>query len=129
VTNEVKMNKRIEELRAIIRKANEELDGLVAAEDHKIYGPLLGTCYRYRNSCGGDGKKWWLYVRVIKVARTSLTVFSFQKTAFGKYEIATRDCGYAPMDGYEKISLTAFDKAYSRFLDALTIEPTEPFKE
>jgi hypothetical protein len=87
---------REDELQEIISKASDELREIRRAEATEQNAPLVGRCYKFRNSYGGGSEKWWLYKRVLSVEGSYGTGWNFQQDCNGKIEIDF-DEGWMPL--------------------------------
>ena len=78
----------LEKLEADRVRINYRIWGIQAKRRAEENRPLLGKCFKYRNSYGGDREKWWLYIKVTKVsARGEMSGLQFQTDCHNKLEI------------------------------------------
>lgn len=79
------MSDRKDELRLIINTARAELDAIESKEALATNRALLGKCFKYRNTYGGDGSEsWWMYSVVVAVNGDGITLFNFQRDTSGR---------------------------------------------
>jgi hypothetical protein len=109
------MNKREKaRLYKIICDARAKLDEAESAERDKINARLIGRCFRYQNSYGGDKEKWWLYMRVTRVDDGSLRAMRFEEDCYGRVNVDPNawimhgEISY----GWKPISRSDFDMAW-----------------
>ena len=105
-------------LEAKMREAREELSAIRSEKAEKRNKKLLGKCFKFRNSYGGNDDGWWLYSIVTK-ATASLEVFKFQTDCNGAIEIESDRYWYAH-DGYAPISREEFDTAWAKLVEEIT---------
>lgn len=79
--------------------------------------PLLGKCFKYRNSYGSGSKGWWLYKKVISVNGNELKAFQFESMADGRLQCCS-DFSYG-VEGYTEIPRAEYDKAWEKFLQGI----------
>ena len=85
---------------------------------------LEGTCYKTRNSFGGNRRPWWLYIKILSIKRNDLYLsygkdkqvlsyysgVSFEACSDGSIRIENRRTGYVhSLD--KRISESEFNKA------------------
>ena len=107
-------------LQAIINKGNEarrELHDIEEKEATEKNLPLVGKCFKFRNSYG-SGERWWLYSRVVGVAGSYFKYLVFQECSLGKATVEIREYGYDNMQQIE-ITRKEFDKQLRLLLDKL----------
>lgn len=89
----------------------------------------IGRCFKYRNSYGGDQKKWWLYSMVTDItgvnfcrtpASPHLNVISFQKCSMEEFRIKVKEFNY-DMDSHIEIKPSEFNIEYKKILKELTL--------
>lgn len=77
---------------------------------------LLGKCFKYHNSYGGDRPKWWMYARVLEIpTRWGGKCFTFQTDCDGKIEVEPGGSRMAPSahsPNWLPISLSEFSAAW-----------------
>jgi hypothetical protein len=71
---------------------------------------MVGNCYRYRNSYGGDSK-WWLYGKILAAAGARFKALKFQKYSNGQIEISFD--GWFTPKGWENITANEYSQAWS----------------
>lgn len=68
-----------DDLLKTIQRAREELNSIERAENIKKNTALVGKCFRFWNSYGGD-EHWWLYIKIIGLDDTgNLKAFLFHE--------------------------------------------------
>lgn len=105
------------ELRKIAANVMNKLREVEDKRRIKELRPLIGKCFRYRNSYG-HGENWWLYIKVIGLKSTWLKVFFFEKTCYEEWKIKYDDIR-SSMEGYEQISTEEFNQAWHECLTEL----------
>ncbi len=89
----------------------------------------IGRCFKYRNSYGGDRKKWWLYSMITDVtninfcrtpAEPYLEVISFQKCSMGEFRIKVKEFN-CDMNSHIEIKPSEFNIEYKKMLKELTL--------
>lgn len=78
------------QLAATIETAREELAGIQAVEYKAKYMPMLGKCFKYRNSYScpqTEADYWYMYARIVDVGDSRLKLFRFQLDSTGKFEV------------------------------------------
>lgn len=97
----------LEAARAVIAAhAEAENKQKVAAASRHI-----GHFFRFRNSYGGDHKKWWLYVAVTGVQSWGAPCgWSFQRTSADEADVrlSNEETFYIDSGGYQEIDATEF---------------------
>jgi hypothetical protein len=86
--------------------------------------PLIGKCFRYRNSYScpkDDSERWWLYRRVLRMSASGrLLVFQFQTDHCGQITIEPGSTVIDHESIGERISLRQFEHAWMVLLTKLT---------
>lgn len=86
----------MKELEKLRQKAAEASIALYRAEDElknkevlPLLKKMLGKCFKYHNSYGGDYERWWLYAKVVAIdeKKYNITVVEFQRTSMEKIEV------------------------------------------
>lgn len=112
---------RKDELIATIEKLRNELYEFTEAERRAAVNALVGRCFRYRNSYGGDSESWWLYgiVRPVADAR-EVSMLQFEWTSAEEVKVQTVPV-YAPelRTNWQEITRGEFDAAWLRLLERL----------
>ena len=104
----------------IISNARNKLSDIEDKEKEKQLKPLIGKCFKYRNSSGGDDW-WWFYQKVLGLNNhTWLEVFNFQKSSYGRWEIHFNDTAISLLDGFTQISEEEFNQAWKECLTELS---------
>ena len=96
--------------------------GVIQAKLHKIESSrrisynrkLVGKCFKYLNSYGGDSAKWWLYVRVTR-GGVSATCIEFQRTSMDIFEMRANHW-FSKNDGHIEIPRVEYDAALRVYL-------------
>jgi hypothetical protein len=89
--------KNIQKLRTQYNKVSMELREAEEKEKNEILRPaikkMVGKCFKYINSYGGDSKEWNLYVKIISVNEKTLSVnyIQFQRSSKDIVEIALKE--------------------------------------
>lgn len=108
------------QLKKIIRNARTMLNDIERAEKEKQLKPLVGKCFKYRNSHGHDDG-WWLYNKVLGISKNIwLEVFTFQKSSYGRWEIHFNDTDMRLLEGFAPISDEEFNQAWAECLNELS---------
>ena len=103
-----------------ISDARDKLDAIEKKEKEKTIRPLVGKCFKYRNSYGSD-ENWWLYKKILSISdRAWLNAFMFQKTSRGNWEIHFNETYISLLDGYISISEEEFNQAWKECLNELS---------
>ena len=115
---------REDELKAILRKARDELYGIEGAKKAKTNAKFVGKFYKYRNcySCPKSPEDyWWYYVAVTNMANDGVLMgWSFQKDQYGKIDIGINEPHHvAEGNGYHKITKREFYEAYGKTIEEL----------
>ena len=113
------MNKK-EKLQAIVAEGHEarkELNKIEEKEDTKKNLPLVGRCFKFKNSYG-SGDSWWLYSEVLGVEGGFFKYLTFQECTHGKISVELREYGYDSLRQTE-ITKQEFDKQFRLLLDKL----------
>ena len=113
------MSQSKEQLQATINEARRKLSGIEYREAKERVAPLVGKCFRYRNSYSVPQKPsdyWWLYVKIIGTRGASAITFEFQTDKDGKLFIEPSLEHYNRFPsadrGYQSISSTEFNRAW-----------------
>lgn len=122
--------KKEEKINQLRQKANKARFALEEAEEQYRNETLLpemrkliGKCFKYYNSYGGDRARWNLYVKVIGLDKKTLNlkVVEFQKTSMGIVEIRLDskityrgENQLVKSDGYIPITTKEYNQAKSR---------------
>lgn len=107
-------------LESEIAKLREQLSEIDAADRREKNAPLVGKCFRYRNSYGGDVEKWWLYLKVLAVDEDGhLNCLTFETTSVGIVNIEPRTKYYGLSGDYRSIEAAEFDHAWRELLMSL----------
>lgn len=84
-------NQLIAERDALTQKINDILE----KENKAAMEPLIGKCFRYRNSFGSGMDSWRLYAKVVDVCKGELVTVEFERTSNAESTIRTDGCaGY-----------------------------------
>jgi len=78
-----------------------------------------GKYFKFRNSYGGDRKKWWMYVKCMKVkSRDEITSFAFQKDIYGEITTSVKK---RTSESILQIEITKreFDTAYNKMIQTI----------
>lgn len=95
-----------------------ELGDIKTAERRAEVLPLIGRCYRYRNS-SGIGPKWWLYTKITGVNNECwLNAISFERRNANSFHFEGTDC-FTLLGGYSEISEEEYQKEFDKFIVAL----------
>jgi len=106
-----------QELQAELTKIRGQLNKIEDKRRKEANSPLLGKCFKYSNSYGGD-KRWWLYLKITK-AGYWLEGWSFQRPTDGRMEVKVEKCMMSILGGYVEISQSEFDRAWTAFQNAV----------
>lgn len=105
--------------KVVLRKrANAALQRLHALEDAERYETvkaLKGKCFQYRNSYGAttEADRWWLYSRVLEVAKDGwLTLFTFETDKYGEVTVHPEKKRMHESSLGEPITLRQFQQAW-----------------
>jgi len=98
-------------------KARNELDAYQSALKDKANKKLIGTCYRFRNSYGGE-ENWWLYAKISGSEDGFLNLMTFEKTSRGQIEIRPSETR-SSLDGYKLITPEEFNQAWLELMTEL----------
>jgi hypothetical protein len=125
------MNK-IEQLKEQEQSLRNEIYALEKEELTKKVMPkakkLIGKCYKYLNSYGGDQKPWWLYQKVVEIKSINdenkvwLKVNTFQKDCTGDINFKKEEFGYRDLrdgDDYQEISSKEYEMEKNKLIDIL----------
>ena len=109
-----------EKLQAIVAKgyvARKELNEIEEKENTKKNLPLVGRCFKFKNSYG-SGDSWWLYSEVLGIEGNYFKYLTFQECSGGKITVELREYGYDSLQQTE-ITKQEFDKRFRLLLDKL----------
>jgi hypothetical protein len=103
-------------LERTLAQVEQELADADRVEQLKRLRPLVGRCFVYQNSLGGD-EKWPLYARVIGLDEEDaiLQIITFEHTAIGQISIGL-DEHHCSVDSWEEISENDFCVAWQKLL-------------
>lgn len=107
----------IEVLEDRARAANRALHKAQGAQRDLDNSELIGKCFKYHNSGGGCGAKWWYYVKVLRTKDGYLKCFSFQSLPNGEIQIATDSYKMTTTlknGGYIPITSAKFNAAWKK---------------
>jgi len=118
------MPNRKDELLVTIKRARTELDNIEQTDTEQRIRPLIGTCYKYRNSYSCPSKPsdyWWLYMRVDQIKDGMLRCFEFQTDRDGNIRIEQDRAIYdtSLSSEYVKIPLREFAKQWQALKNCL----------
>jgi len=117
-------------IKAKLMKQARSISAKLAAIEDKTWRkeamPLVGKCFRVRNSYGTD-RAWWLYQKAIQLDPQSrgFIVFRFETASDGKISIdrAEHLYGWNLFSGGKEITQSEFDLAWKELLVSLGITP------
>ena len=127
-----------ETAKKIVDAKRAEDERIASDREYELALPLIGKCFKYRNSYGDAHDSWWLYCRVVAVEKDAtsygaeVTTDQFQDTSIGRIEVirwhhyATRgklDAGYIP------ISKSEFQRRVKPILSKLGLRFVGPNQE
>ena len=69
-----------EQIKAELEPLQAELSAIEERERKAEHKALIGKCFKYHNSYGGDRPRWWMYARVTTVGGYWPKSFTFQVT-------------------------------------------------
>lgn len=101
------------------RNALNDIDDKERAERN---AGLVGKCFRYRNSYGGDRPKWWIFGRVVSLQEGYLTMFDFETTSDGTISITPSNTRLS-IEGWEAIDSNTFDFHWNELFGRLAKMP------
>jgi hypothetical protein len=124
--------KIIEQLKEQEQSLRNEIYALEKEELTKKVMPkakkLIGKCYKYLNSYGGDRASWWLYRKVISIKsindtnRIWIIVNMFQRDCEGDINFKKEELGFSDLrggDGYQEITLHEYESVKKELVDIL----------
>lgn len=125
------MSDTIDDQIAVLRKKKSDQEWADYEKNERPKLPeMVGKCYKYRNSYGGDSSDWWLYKKITRFVKGDgvdfLLTEQFQITSNGRstWETGSIICGpvmsrYGHIglgDGYSEISENDYQKARVKFM-------------
>jgi len=113
---------RMAEIQKQIGELREEEWEIEKAERIRRNTPLVGVCFKYHNSYGGDDKKWWFYARILRLEENGSPVgWCFEIASDGKIRIEpAQECSHIyPGNGYRPIPTAEFRRAWRATLAAI----------
>lgn len=95
-------------------EANQALGRIESRRRVEQAKSVMGKCYRYRNSHGGDRPKWWLYARVVAARDGWPVLFMFETMQNGEIRVQSGNVHLGTPDshGYEPITEAEYMKAW-----------------
>lgn len=80
------LTKKHQKIGCLLRNKEDEFTRLVSLPNLK---KSVGKCFKYRNSYGGDSKKWYLYTKIVSIDEKTMTFtcVEFQRTSMDMVEI------------------------------------------
>jgi hypothetical protein len=107
----------ISEINEQIKSLYKKKHRLQLRADKQQAEKLIGTCWIFRNSYGGDFKSWDLYTRIDSYKNGRLNCISIQIDEYGqaKFELIDYNVGYLE-DNHTKIPKRKFDLAAKKFI-------------
>lgn len=115
------LNKQLEELKDVERPYVDEKNKLQKQIDTENNKPLMGKCFKFRNSYG-SGEKWWLYIKVISCDDWGAKVIDIQKDKGGNTTCEIKTCSansFKGSDSYTPISYKEFKKNFDKLMKEL----------
>lgn len=111
-----KLKEKAEKARVAYQNEQEKYDNKIALPNLR---KMVGKCFKYHNSYGGNLPRWFLYSKVISIDEKTLTFtcIEFQRTSLERVEVElTRKYNYRGenfFDGtnYIKISSSEYNRA------------------
>lgn len=121
-----KLEERLEKKRQQFEKVRVQLRNLEHDRDDLIKIPkmkkLIGKCFKYRNSYGGDSQDWWLYIYVRGVKGTDFITDQFQTCSDGRIEIElNKRTANVIVESGRYIETKEYEKALKKMKDALAL--------
>lgn len=116
--------KEAERLRVkIYNLEHQEMEEKVLPEAKK----LIGQCYKYRNSYGGDREPWWLYQKIVSIKSISdenrvwVKVNTFQKDCYEDVNFKKQDLAIRNLRGdfYQKITTEEYEMEKKKLVEIL----------
>lgn len=107
-----------DELLAKIKPLQVQLNRIEGAERRAANEPLVGRCFKYRNSysCPEKPSDYWpLYMRVDRADDTGIWCTEFQIDLYGRAEAQKGKHYYRLMDDFQEISGAQFARAWDTF--------------
>lgn len=115
-----KLNKLENQYHKIGGKIREIKDEEIRVDSLPALKKLVGTCFKYLNSYGGDREKWFLYSKIISIDESTMTFIcvEFQKTSMNRIEIEytkkyswNGETFFSRMGGYIKVPESEYNRA------------------
>ena len=116
--NKAMAKKTEAQLRKIMRDTRAQLDDIEEKRLIKKRLPMVGKCFKFLNSYGSD-KKWWLYIKVLRLDGVHFIYFMFEKTSSGMIKIVPEEFGYLGEE-YEEIPCYIFDAEWQELLEEIS---------
>lgn len=117
---------QIEELKKAAHAATNALWQAEAVERDNLNAALVGKCFKYSNSGGGSDKRWWLYLKILRVDDGNLRAFKFQQYANDSehIEIEPNEFIYHGRSltsdgGYTEIKPAEYEREWASLLDKI----------
>lgn len=108
-----------EELKNQINSAREKLRVIEEREAQELSAPLYRKCFKYKNCYSSPEKPsdyWYLYLKVIAVEGSALTVCEFECDKYGELRYKSkRHMDVASILRYTEISEAEFQTAFNIF--------------
>ena len=84
--------KTLEKPVSVVRKQLRDVEAkLYTIEKSK----MIGKCFKFHNTYGGDDKKWWFYIKVLSYKyEEGLRTLEFQETSTGHFELNANSMRY-----------------------------------
>ena len=99
-------------------KKREELEQIEKQKKIKSNLKLIGKCYKFHNSFGGE--KWWLYIQIVGLNKDGdLFAHKFQKDCYGDITIEADSKYSEPDNEYIPISKEEYKKATELILQEI----------
>jgi len=118
--NGVSLTTRLARQQEIANREQRKLNDLRHEKEELIEKPkrekMVGKCYKYLNSYGGDRERWWLYTKVVGLDGTMLKTLQFQTTTLydsGKAEIE-EETHFSDMTGYIEITKDEWNAEWTK---------------
>lgn len=110
------------ELEAAIAPLQAKLASIREAEERKQYKALVGRCFKFNNSYGGDRPRWWLYIKVTGIGEFWPEAFEFQTTCEQEIIIKQEKCriGVGADRGYVEITAKEFNREWAKVKKQIT---------
>ncbi len=119
------MSNKKQELEKIITEARSELWEIENTERQKLYTPLVGKFFKYRNSYSvpqTEADYWYQYVEVTGVEGENIgvKVFMFENDVHGQIRIELDGRKPILSSGYTEISRDEFLSAWQNIQDSIS---------